>query len=140
MSSENMGVNALVGSRIRQARYAKLYTQKDLGRRLIPHRSHAAVSDIERGKTHITVELLMQCAVIFDKPVSWFFKQRDEAYWDSLKRRVLTEAVHMVDMNMPFEGDDETEEPTIWTMTPDEWKPLVEAVRAMDYFQHEEED
>lgn len=47
-----------VHNRMRDARRATGWTQTDFGVWLPKIRSHAAVSDIERGKTRITVELL----------------------------------------------------------------------------------
>jgi len=54
--------NAEVGARIRHVREQRGWTQLDLGRRLDPSRSHAAVSDIERGLTHLDVEDLTMVA------------------------------------------------------------------------------
>lgn len=67
-----MGTNDYVAQRIRRARLAADMNQTEVGKRLVPPRTHAAVSDIERGKTAITVEMLMCFAVLFDKPLTWF--------------------------------------------------------------------
>ena len=69
---DGMGVNDYVAQRIRRARLSADMSQGYVGTRLVPPRSHAAVSDIERGKTTITVDLLMCFAVLFDKPLTWF--------------------------------------------------------------------
>ena len=50
-----------VGRRIRDARQAAEMTQGQLGR--LMGVTHAAISDIERGKTRLTLELLEQLAV-----------------------------------------------------------------------------
>jgi transcriptional regulator with XRE-family HTH domain len=54
-----------VGRNISAVRRQLLHlTQAEFGRRLVPARSHAAVSDIERGKTAITVALLDQIGAL----------------------------------------------------------------------------
>lgn len=54
-----------VGRNIAAVRQRLLHlTQAEFGRRLVPARSHAAVSDIERGKTAITVDLLDQIGAL----------------------------------------------------------------------------
>lgn len=59
----------LVGARVRQLREMQGWTQKEMGLHLSPSRTHAAVSDIERGKTMISVDLLAQFSRIFDVSV-----------------------------------------------------------------------
>ena len=71
-SYDGVGMNDYVAQRIRAIRLASNVNQSDVGARLIPPRSYAAVSDIERGKTAITVDLLMCFAVLFDKPLGCF--------------------------------------------------------------------
>jgi len=51
-----------VGYRIRVLRDAHCWTQAELGARLNPPRSHAAVSDIERGKTGLDIEEMSMVA------------------------------------------------------------------------------
>ncbi|MGI8854769.1 MAG: helix-turn-helix domain-containing protein [Thermomicrobiales bacterium] len=61
-----------IGRRIRQAREEQGLLQADLGRRMSRPRSHAAVSDIERGKTKPNVEELAEIARLLDKPLTYF--------------------------------------------------------------------
>jgi len=39
-------------------------------------RSHAAISDIERGKTKLNIEELAEIALILQKPLSYFTESR----------------------------------------------------------------
>lgn len=52
-------------SPLRDARLSAKLNQGEVGKRLNPPRSHAAVSDIERGKTALTTDLLEQFAAIY---------------------------------------------------------------------------
>lgn len=52
-------------ARLRQMRQMRGLTCKAVGQLLDPPRSHAAVSDIERGKTRLTVDLLRQFARLY---------------------------------------------------------------------------
>lgn len=61
-----------VGQRIRQARQALGLMQADLGRMLSRPRSHAAISDIERGKTRLNLEELAEVAQILQQPLAYF--------------------------------------------------------------------
>lgn len=61
-----------VGRRIRTAREECKLTQADLGRLLSPQRSYAAVSDIERGRTRVDIELLSQLSEVLGKPLTYF--------------------------------------------------------------------
>jgi transcriptional regulator with XRE-family HTH domain len=63
---------AEIGAKIRQLRLAKNKTQSDLGKVL--EISYAAVSDIERGKTDLTVSDLYTIARFFDVPVNEFLQ------------------------------------------------------------------
>lgn len=56
------------GERIRRARQARGWSQTDLGQRLTPRRSHAAVSDIERGETHLSLDQLDAIATALSVP------------------------------------------------------------------------
>ena len=71
-----MVTNEEVGRRIRQARGEMGWNQAELGRQLVPSRSHAAVSDIERGKTKLDVEGLSAIAVLLKKPLEYFIPTR----------------------------------------------------------------
>ena len=57
-----MSPEAEVGERIRARRKARGWTQLELGSRLRPAVSHAAVSDIERGKCRLGISRLRQIA------------------------------------------------------------------------------
>lgn len=59
-----------LGIKIRQLRIAKGKSQEELGAAL--NRSHAAVSDIERGKTGLTVQNLFTISQFLDVPVTEF--------------------------------------------------------------------
>ena len=71
-----MITNEEVGRRIRQAREEKGLLQSDLGRLLSRPRSHAAVSDIERGKTRLDLEELSEIARLLGKPLDFFTGSR----------------------------------------------------------------
>lgn len=71
-----MTTNEAVGRRIRQARVEMGWNQAELGRRLAPPRSHAAVSDIERGKTKLDIEELSAVAEVLQKPLDYFIPAR----------------------------------------------------------------
>lgn len=62
----------MVGQRIRQARTELGLVQADLGRMLSRPRSHAAISDIERGKTKLDLEELAELAQLLQKPLAFF--------------------------------------------------------------------
>lgn len=61
-----------VGRRVRQARTELGLMQADLGRMLARQRSHAAISDIERGKTKLDLEELAELARVLHKPLDFF--------------------------------------------------------------------
>ena len=69
-----MPTHEQVGSRIRDARKGASMTQAQLGAALIPPRTHAAISDIERGKTHVDVESMTQLASRLDVPLSALYE------------------------------------------------------------------
>lgn len=60
--------DAAIGQRIKAARTRAGLTQRDLGARLGV--SHVAAGDIERGKTHITLDKLDRLARVIGVPVS----------------------------------------------------------------------
>jgi transcriptional regulator with XRE-family HTH domain len=68
-----MVTHEVVGRRIKEAREALGLSQAALGRLLMPPRTHAAVSDIERGKTRLDVEDLAQLAAILNRDLSYFY-------------------------------------------------------------------
>lgn len=65
-----------IGARIREVREKLGMTQADLGRLLTRTRTHAAISDIERGKTRLDIEELSEIAQILTKPLSYFTDPR----------------------------------------------------------------
>lgn len=58
------------GERVRDARKAAGVTQAQLGRWLEKHRSYAAISDIERGKTRLDVDEIAEIATLLGISVS----------------------------------------------------------------------
>jgi transcriptional regulator with XRE-family HTH domain len=67
-----------IGRRIRQAREEAGMTQGELGRQW-GGRSHAAISDIERGATSVTASGLAEFAAILGKSVGYFYGERTAA-------------------------------------------------------------
>ena len=63
-----MKVDEEIGLRIKKLRLEKGKSQKELGKVLT--RSHAAISDIERGKTKLSVEDLLILAKFFEVNLS----------------------------------------------------------------------
>ncbi len=61
-----------IGRRIRQARSELGLLQADLGQLLTRQRSHAAISDIERGKTKLDIDELTEFARVLRKPLAYF--------------------------------------------------------------------
>lgn len=60
-----------IGRRIREARIEQGLMQADLGRLLSRPRSHAAISDIERGRTKLNLDELAEVAALLDKSLSY---------------------------------------------------------------------
>jgi transcriptional regulator with XRE-family HTH domain len=90
-----------VGQRIREARIAKGMSQTNLGKLLYRRRSHAAISDLERGKTRIDVELLRDLSLWLDKDYAYFLEpygrypthEEDMSeQWDYLLSQMAVEA------------------------------------------------
>ncbi len=63
-----MGDMEALGRRIRRAREDKKWSQSELGRRW-GSRSHAAISDIERGKTKVPADELLPLAELLGVPL-----------------------------------------------------------------------
>lgn len=61
-----------LGQLIKLAREEAGMSQGALGEQLTPRKSHAAISDIERGVTKLAVSELSQFARILGKPISYF--------------------------------------------------------------------
>lgn len=76
-----------IGRRVRQARTEKGLMQADLGRLLSKPRSHAAISDIERGRTKLNLDELAELAEILDKPL--FFLTGDATVAPSPARETV---------------------------------------------------
>jgi transcriptional regulator with XRE-family HTH domain len=55
---------------IRRARLAEGLSQTEVGSLLVPSRSYAAVSDIERGVTALSVDVMLQLAKILNRSAS----------------------------------------------------------------------
>ena len=70
-----MSTNEEVGRRVRQAREELGLSQAALGRLMSPSRTHAAVSDIERGKTHLDIEDLSALAALLRKELAYFYEE-----------------------------------------------------------------
>ena len=61
-----------VGRRVKRAREELGWSQRELGQRLKRPRTYAAVSDIERGKTQLSIEELGNIAALLGKDLSYF--------------------------------------------------------------------
>lgn len=70
ISFNNMITNADIGSKIRELRIKAKLSQKELGEAL--GRSHAAISDIERGITNLTLTDLSLIADFLNIPINDF--------------------------------------------------------------------
>lgn len=68
-----MATRREIGKRIRVAREEAGLSQEKLGKSLDPPRSHAAVSDMERGVTRVGAVALAQLAAILNKRTGFFF-------------------------------------------------------------------
>ena len=65
-----------IGRRIREAREELRLSQSDLGRKMSRQRSYAAISDIERGKSSIPADELVEVARILGKDITFFIGGR----------------------------------------------------------------
>ncbi len=74
-----MLTNEEVGRRIRQARQGLGLSQTELGQKLTRPRTHAAISDIERGKTKLDVEELSEFARLLGKTLADFVEAQPPA-------------------------------------------------------------
>ena len=72
-----MTLNSKVGSRIKLARVRAGMTQKQLGDQL--GKSGAAIAYLEQGKRRISPDVLEKIADITQRPLSFFYEQKDEA-------------------------------------------------------------
>lgn len=80
-----------IGQRIREAREEAGLSQEDLGRQLSPRKSHAAISDVERGKTRITVSELANMAAVLGKSVSHFLGTTGTAVYRRGDREIASD-------------------------------------------------
>lgn len=62
----------LISQKIKELRTLKGVSQEELGKAL--GRSHAAISDIERGKTNLSVQDLSAISNFFQTPLSYFIE------------------------------------------------------------------
>lgn len=69
---DKMASSLEIGRKIRQARDEMNLSQSDLGKKMENQRSHAAISDIERGKTKLGISELKEIAIILNKPLDFF--------------------------------------------------------------------
>lgn len=61
-----------IGQRIRRARKELGMSQTELGRLLSRQRTHAAISDLERGNVQVRFEELSELARILNKDLAYF--------------------------------------------------------------------
>ena len=61
----------LVGEFIREAREQRHMSQVDLAEKI--NRRAATISDIENGKSDISIQTLLSLAIVLEKPISYFF-------------------------------------------------------------------
>lgn len=64
-------LRAVVGQRIRAARMRAGLSQGELGRRMTRPRTHAAISDLERGKIKIDLEEINEIADLVQCDAAW---------------------------------------------------------------------
>lgn len=76
-----MATSEEIGRRIRRAREDIGLTQGDLGRMWGTGKSHAAISDIERGTTRVTASGLAELAKILGKSVAYFYGEQPSAQY-----------------------------------------------------------
>lgn len=74
-----MASDTEIGRRIRVAREEQRLTQQTLGR-LWGGKSHAAISDIERGATKLSAAGLAELARILGKSTSYFYGESSATY------------------------------------------------------------
>lgn len=62
-----------LGQRIREAREERRLTQTEFGQLLSRKRTHAAISELERGKVRLDAEELVEIAAILGKDLAYFY-------------------------------------------------------------------
>jgi len=68
----------LIGQRIKQARLAKGLKQEDLASKLVPRRTAASISNIEKGDQRIYVDFLYEIANILGVGINTFIPSLEE--------------------------------------------------------------
>ena len=78
-----------MGELVRQAREDTGMSQAELARRI--YRRRATISDIENGKSEVTISTLTLIAATLDKPISYFLPW---FVYDNIKAEDLTSSEH----------------------------------------------
>lgn len=68
-----MATREEIGQRIREAREELGLSQTELGQLLSRQRTHAAISELERGKVRLDAEELVEIAAILRKNLAYFY-------------------------------------------------------------------
>ena len=76
-----------LGKKIREAREAAGLSQQQLGSMLNPKRSHAAVSDMERGVTRVGATDIAQIGRLLNRETSYFYGEQARASPNALYAR-----------------------------------------------------
>lgn len=74
-----MPSNEEIGRRVREARESKGMSQGKLGELMSRKRTHAAISDVERGKTALQLAELHEVARILEKEPEYFLNSQPSA-------------------------------------------------------------
>lgn len=93
-----MGKREEIGRRIRAAREQKRLSQSELGQMMSRKRSHAAVSDLERGTVRLDVEELAELAVLLERDMHYFLEgnavyRRGDRWMSSAEQAKTAEAL-----------------------------------------------
>src|SRR5687768_3476568 len=73
IGGRTMATGEEIGQRIREAREEHRLTQTECGQLLRRRRTHAAISELERGKVRLDAEELLEIAAILGKELSYFY-------------------------------------------------------------------
>jgi len=68
-----MATREEIGQRIRYAREELGLSQTEFGQLLSRQRTHAAISELERGKVRLDAEELVEIAAILNKDLAYFY-------------------------------------------------------------------
>ncbi len=79
-------MNKIIGKRIKKAREKTKLKQQDLANHL-GHKTSASISEIERGKVHISGNDLFKLANLLNKPIEYFYgiDNEEEEFFEDLK-------------------------------------------------------